>query len=164
MAIFTYLSHIASVYMVSHTSHKLQRLPEASNLYDLIGMLLQASEKNVDFEASGQITFVVVVVVVCIRASVDALCRDETDQNSRDPHTKSILTRRERLAILRNAPAVAHGFISSCTYAVIPHTYLGVLHARICSHAISGFSCHHHHYSSSSSVNPLSPNRNKFMR
>ena len=59
-----------------------------------------------------------------IRASVDALCRDETDQISRDPHTKSILTRRERLASLRNAPAVAHGFISSCTYAVIPHTYL----------------------------------------
>ena len=81
----------------------------------------------------------------CIRASVDALCRDETDQISRDPHTKSILTRRERLAIIRNTPAVAHGFISSCTYAVIRHTYLGVLHARICSHAISGFSCHHHH-------------------
>ena len=99
-----------------------------------------------------------------IRASVDALCRDETDQISRDPHTKSILTWRERLASLRNAPAVAHGFISSCTYAVIPHTYLGVLHMRICSHAISGFSCHHHHYySSSSSVNPLSPNRNKFL-
>ena len=59
-----------------------------------------------------------------IRASVDALCRDETDQISRDPHTKSILTRRERLASFRNAPAVAHGFISSCTYAVIPHMYL----------------------------------------
>ena len=62
--------------------------------------------------------------MLSIRASVDTLCRDETDQISRDPHTKSILTRRERLVILRNAPAVAHGFISSCTYAVIPHMYL----------------------------------------
>ena len=65
-----------------------------------------------------------IYIYIYIRASVDALCRDETDQISRDPHTKSILTRRERLASLRNAPAVTHGFISSCTYAVIPHRYL----------------------------------------
>ena len=33
-----------------------------------------------------------------IRASVDALCRDETSQISRDPRTKRFITRRESLA------------------------------------------------------------------
>ena len=49
---------------------------------------------------------------------------DETGQISRDPPTKSLLTRRERLANLRNAPAVVHGFISSCTYVERPRPYL----------------------------------------
>ena len=35
---------------------------------------------------------------VCIRTSVDALCKDETSQISRDPRTKRLLTRRESLA------------------------------------------------------------------
>ena len=59
-----------------------------------------------------------------IRVSVDTLCRDKTGQISRDLPTKSLLTWRERLASLRNAPAVAHGFISSCTYVERPRTYL----------------------------------------
>ena len=62
--------------------------------------------------------------LVLVRASVDALCRDETGQISCDPPTKSLLTRRERLASFRNAPAVAHGFISSCTYVERPRAYL----------------------------------------
>ena len=33
-----------------------------------------------------------------IRASVDALCRDDTSEISRDPGTKHLLTLRERLA------------------------------------------------------------------
>ena len=33
-----------------------------------------------------------------IRASVDALCRDGTSEISRDPRTKRLQTRRERLA------------------------------------------------------------------
>ena len=33
-----------------------------------------------------------------IRASVDALCRDEAGQISRDPRTKRLITRRESLA------------------------------------------------------------------
>ena len=33
-----------------------------------------------------------------IRASVDALCRDDTSEISRDPGTKCLLTPRERLA------------------------------------------------------------------
>ena len=35
---------------------------------------------------------------ITIRASVDALCRDEQGQISRDPRTKRFLTRRESLA------------------------------------------------------------------
>ena len=38
-------------------------------------------------------------MVVAIRASVDALCRDGTGQISRDPRTKRFKTRRERLAM-----------------------------------------------------------------
>ena len=39
-------------------------IPEASNLYNLIGMLLQASEKNVDFETSGQITIIILLFFI----------------------------------------------------------------------------------------------------
>ena len=39
-----------------------------------------------------------VMVSLCIRASVDALCRDGASEISRDPRTKRLLTRRESLA------------------------------------------------------------------
>ena len=42
--------------------------------------------------------FCVVVCAFCIRASVDALCRDGTSEISRGPRTKRLQTRRESLA------------------------------------------------------------------
>ena len=40
-----------------------------------------------------------VYIKLCIRASVDALCRDGTSEISRDPRTKRLQTRRESLAM-----------------------------------------------------------------
>ena len=95
-----------------------------------------------------------------IRASVDALCRDETGQISRDPHKNCLKTRRERLPS-PSKQTKSHSWagiqLSTCRNALYAPP---VLCARIRSRAISRILCHHHHhddYSSSSSVNPLSP-------
>ena len=42
--------------------------------------------------------FRVIIFIIIIRASVDALCRDGTSEISRDPRTKRLQTRRESLA------------------------------------------------------------------
>ena len=99
-----------------------------------------------------------------IRASVDALCRDDTGQISRDPRKNCLKTRRERLPN-PSKQTKSHSRVgiqlSTCrkTLYVAP-----VLCVSIRSHAISRILCHHHHhhhYSSSSSVNPLSRGWNK---
>ena len=95
--------------------------------------------------------------MVSIRASLDALCRDETGQISRDPRKNSLKTRREfptRPSKLTKSHSRASIQLSTCRKA----SYVApVLRARIRSHAISRI-----HViiiiiiSSSSSVNPLS--------
>ena len=72
-----------------------------------------------------------------IRASVDALCRDETGQISRDPRKNCLKTRREfltRPSKLTKSHSRASIQLSICRKA----SYVApVLRARICSHAIS---------------------------
>ena len=72
-----------------------------------------------------------------IRASVDALCRDETGQILRDPRKNCLKTRREfltRPSKLTRSHSRASIQLSTCRKA----SYVApVLRARICSHAIS---------------------------
>ena len=81
-----------------------------------------------------------------IRASVDALCRDETGQISRDPHKNCLKTRRERLPS-PSKQTKSHSWagiqLSTCQNALYAPP---VLCARIRSHAISRNLCHHHHH------------------
>ena len=58
----------------------------------------EKSHMNYNLQRGGIVAFKTVPEKGIIRASVDALCRDETSQISRDPRTKLLLTRRENLA------------------------------------------------------------------
>ena len=67
-------------------------------LFDPPTDVLQKSKKATSFY-NKQVCFNFRLTVLnLIRASVDALCRDEKGQISRDPRTKRLLTRRESLA------------------------------------------------------------------
>ena len=93
-----------------------------------------------------------------IRASVDALCRDNAGQISRDPRKNGLKTWRERLARpSKLTPKVTHGPISSyIIFTCRKASYAPpVLCGSIRSHAISQISCHYHYhnYYCSSSVN-----------
>ena len=93
---------------------------------------------------TGCIAFLGSGVCLAIRASVDALCRDETGQISRDPRKNCLKTRREcltRPSKLTKSHSRASIQLSTCRKA----SYVApVLCARILSHAISTNSCHHH--------------------
>ena len=82
----------------------------------------------------------------CIRASVDALCRDGADEISRDPRRKRFKPRRESLAKPSKLPSnccLAHLQLYKCpTGSYVP----SVLHVRKRPNAISRISCHHHHH------------------
>ena len=82
---------------------------------------------------------------LCIRASVDALCRDGADEISRDPRIKRLKPRRESLAKPSKLPSnccLAHlQLYKRPTGSYLP----SVLHARKRPNAISRISCHHHH-------------------
>ena len=77
------------------------------------------------------------VYKIIIRASVDALCRDETGQISRDPRKNCLKTRREcltRPSKLTKSHSRASIQLSTCRKA----SYVApILCARIGSHAIS---------------------------
>ena len=78
-----------------------------------------------------------------IRASVDALCRDEQGQISRDPRTKRLLTRRESLA-KPSEHASNSAFANISLYICLTSSYLpSVLHTRKRSNANLRISCHH---------------------
>ena len=62
------------------------------------GIPADIRDYSVNVTDSNANTFVDQVQDEVIRASVDALSRDDTSEISRDPRTKRLLTRRERLA------------------------------------------------------------------
>ena len=81
-----------------------------------------------------------------IRASVDALCRDEQGQISHDPLTKRLLTQRESLA-KPSKQAINSAFAHLQLYICLASSYLpSVLHTRKRSNANSRISCHRHHH------------------
>ncbi|CAI8054379.1 hypothetical protein GBAR_LOCUS29682, partial [Geodia barretti] len=74
-----------------------------------------------------------------IRASVDALCRDDTSEISRDPHTKRLETRREWLA-MPSKHTTNHSRVHIYLYTCPKVSYVpAILDTRICSYAISDF-------------------------